>query len=385
MKSIYLGESFLKKYDIIFSFLYYKQYKNSLFNDLPTTIDKSKFIGLPLISNGTIFHKINLKVKNRLFRRLLKSPLFIISNCGIYFFWNAIVFICFIKKTKPAIFHINNGGFPASEVCNQLAFLLKIFFPRVKVIYQVNSSPSTNSKIIVKIVDWTVKYFITHSESNRLKLLNIGINDVKLKFFPSFFDDEFYIDLKLIDYSKFNIVSVGYLEKRKGHIFLIESINHIKKFNKELYNNIHLHIVGSGEEYEYLSNYINLNKLETNVTLWGNRNDYLYFIKFCDVFVLPSISNEDLPLVLLSAMKYEKCIVSTNFAGMREILTHQYDCYLVEPHVEKLVAELCEALYFLLENPLVRAKYSEKIRLTYIRNFSKEKYFNNMKELYESE
>jgi glycosyltransferase involved in cell wall biosynthesis len=382
MKSIYLGKPFLNKFNILFSYLYHKQYKASLLKDLPASIDKSNFKWLPLISNATFFHKINLYIKNKFFQKLFKSPFYIISNCGFYFFWNAIVLIYFIKKTKPSIVHINNGGFPASEVCNQLAIILKLFFPSIKIIFQVNGYASKNSKYFAKIINWSVSYFITHSEFNRLRLLKIGMSDFKVKSFPSFFDDECPADLKILNSSKYNIATVGFLEKRKGHIYLIQALNKIKIFNFDLYNMIHLHIIGSGEEYQNLLNYIEENNLHTKVTLWGMRSDYLYFIKFSDVFVLPSIYDEDLPLVLLSAMKYNKKIISTKLAGIGEILSNGVDALLVDIDLSNISYNLGIAIVESFTNYTLSHNLAINIKNTYDTIFSEKIYFNNLDNLY---
>jgi glycosyltransferase involved in cell wall biosynthesis len=382
MKSIYSGKLFLNKYNIFFAYLYHKQYKASLFKDLPTSIDKTKFKSLPLISNATFFHKINILIKNKFLRKLLKSPLYIISNCGIYFFWNTIVFIFFIKKNRPSIVHINNGGFPASEVCNQLAIVLKLLFPSIKIIYQINSSPSKNSTNFAKIINWSVNYFITHSESNRLKLLKIGMYDFKVKSFPSFFDDEFPADLKVLDSTKYNIVAVGFLEKRKGHIYLIQALNHIKFFNLDLFNKLHLHIIGSGEELQNLLKFIDENNLHTKVTLWGMRSDYLYFIKFSDIFVLPSIYDEDLPLVLLSAMKYNRKIITTKLAGIGEILTNGVDALLVDIDLSNISFNLCNGIVEAFVNDTLSHNLSINIKKTYDSIFNENIYFNNLDNLY---
>ena len=329
-----------------------------------------------------MYHRINLLTKNTLILRLIKLPLFIISNLGIYFIWNSFIFIFYIKNLKPTIVHINNGGFPASEVCNQLAIILKIFFPSVKIIYQVNSAPSTNSNIYVKKINGAVNYFITHSESNRSKLINIGMSAEKVKAFPSFFNDDFSDDLQLFDKSKFNIVSVGFLEKRKGHKLLIQALNHIKDLNSELYSQIHIHIIGSGEEYDNLVKCLMENKLESKVTLWGKRNDYLYFIKFCDVFVLPSIYDEDLPLVLLSAMKYSKKVISTKLAGIGEILNNRLDALLVDVTNNNISNNLGLAINEIYTNTELGKNLSVNIRKTYDLHFSELVYFNNINNLY---
>ena len=74
----------------------------------------------------------------------------------------------------------------------------------------------------------------------------------------------------------------------------------------------------------------------------------------CDIFCLPSITDyyddgrvrekEGIPVALMEAMKWGKPVVSTNHAGIPELV----DNYLVE---ENNVDELQQTLNFLLDNP----------------------------------
>ena len=382
MKSIYLGEKFINEYNIIFSYLYYPFYKKSLFNDLPINIDKSKFIGLVLFSNARLYHGINSIITNRFLRKITKIPFFLLSLSGIYVIWNSISFILFIYKHKPRIVHINNGGFPASEVCNQLAIVIKLFFPRIKVVYQVNSSPVKSSIALIKLMNKSVDYFVTHSNSNRLKLVEIGIIDKKICSFPSYFNDQFKEDLQLMKATKFNIVSVGFLEKRKGHYYLIGAINKLKEYNSLLFDNIQLHIIGSGNQYDILSKLIIDSNLQDKVTLWGSRSDYLYFINFADVFVLPSLYDEDLPLVLLSSMKCGKVIIASNIAGVGELLTNMEDSILIEPIIDNMSENLAFTLNNIFNDTGLQAKLKSNVLSTYNMRFSEDAYFNNLNSIF---
>lgn len=382
MKSIYLGEKFLNEYNIIFSYLYYPFYKKSLLNDLPIDIDKSKFIGLALFSNARLYHLINSIIKNRFLRKITKFPFFLMSLSGIYVIWNSISFILFIYKRKPRIVHINNGGFPASEVCNQLAIVIKLFFPSITVVYQVNSYPVKSSKALIKLMNKSVDYFVTHSKSNRLKLVEIGIIDKKICSFPSYFNDQFEEDLQLMKATKFNIVSVGFLEKRKGHYYLIGAINKLKDYNPLLFDNIQLHIIGSGNQYDILSKLIIDSNLQDKVTLWGSRSDYLYFINYADVFVLPSLYDEDLPLVLLSSMKCGKVIIASNIAGVGELLTNMEDSILIEPIIDNMSENLAFTLNNIFNDTSLQAKLKSNVLSTYNMRFSEDAYFKNLNSIF---
>lgn len=382
MKSIYLGEKFINEYSIVFSYPLYSYYSKALFRDLPENIDKSKFKGLPLLSNARIYNIINSFVKNSVIRKIAKIPFFLVSLSGFFILWNSILLLIFIYKNKPNILHINNGGFPASEVCNQLAILINLFFPKVKVIYQVNSYPGECSKIFTKLINKSVDYFVTHSISNSLKLGDLGISRHKISSFPSYFNDQFDKDLHLMKSNKFNVVSVGFLEKRKGHYYLISAINDLKCINPVLFDIIQLHIIGSGNQKDILTNLIIDYNLQDKVTLWGSRSDYLYFISFADVFVLPSLYDEDLPLVLLSAMKYGRAIIASKLAGVGEVLVNLEDSILIEPKIEFISQNLALSLDNIFMDTNLQVKLKSNVLSTYNKRFSEVAYFNNLNSLY---
>ncbi len=384
MRSIYLSPFFLDTYNIYFSYVFYPEYRKNLYADLPSNLDTSFVFGLPLFSNGRIFHIINVNFKNKIVKKVFKIPFYILSVIGIYLFWNFFVLLIFINIKKPDIVHINNGGFPASDACNHFVFLLSLF-PKIKLIYQVNSNPSKSNKYLIKIINSRVNYFLTHSKSNSSKLIEVGFSTNKVKSFYSYFHDNIIYENSKIknDFSThFNIVTVGFLEKRKGHSYLINSFQILKNIRNDIYKNTHLHIIGSGEQYDYLNGIIKEYNLKDNITLWGARKDYLDFIINSDVFVLSSITDEDLPLVLLSAMQNGKCILATKVAGINEVLKDGHNSILLEVDTASLALKFCNSIIELYENKSVRNFMANNVLEHFSNTFSAEVYFKNLNSLY---
>jgi|688.fasta_scaffold99976_3 glycosyltransferase involved in cell wall biosynthesis len=384
MRSIYLSPLFLDNYNIYFSYLYYPEYRKYLYADLPSDLGTNYVFGLPLLSNGRLYHNINVNFKNQFNKKILKIPFHLLSLTGLYFFWNFFVFLVFVLIKKPNIIHINNGGFPASDACNHFVFLLT-FFPEIKLVYQINSTPSKANKIFIKIINRRVDYFLTHSKFNSSLLIRLGFSRNKVKSFFSYFNDTSISNKNIFkeDFAScFNIVAVGFLEKRKGHSYLIKSFQILKKHRNDIYKKFHLHIIGSGEQYECLNELIQLHNLEDSISLWGARKDYIDFIIHSDVFVLSSISDEDMPLVLLSAMQYGKCILATKVAGINDVLKGGYNSILLDVDTATLASNLCKSLIELYENGSVRDFMSKNIKESFSKTFSAEVYFNNLNSLY---
>lgn len=388
MQSIYKNKYILNDFDITLSYSYYKDYELGLLRDSLNQKILAKFQPLFLISNSRVFFKIDKKFRNKTFRRLMKIPLFIIELTGIYALWNSFYFIIFLYFLKPNIVHINNGGYPAAEACNQLALVL-IFFPSIRVIYQVNNMPLIDKNILSRLKDnfiaKSVDIFLTHSKQNQKALIKRGFKESSVVSFPSYFNESIIptklTTLKLTDV-KFTLCMVGYISYRKGQLFLLKALSEIKSRNHPLIKNLHLNIIGDGEDVDIIKKYIDNNQLNEIVTLYGLRFDYLTFIQECDMYMMTSIENEDLPLVLLSAMENKKCIIATDFAGISDLLTHNIDAYLIKPDLKTISNDIADAIIYLYEHPEVRSKLSELVGKTYKENVSEEKYSYNLISLY---
>jgi glycosyltransferase involved in cell wall biosynthesis len=390
MQSIYKNPYILDEYDIVYSYSYFKDYKIGLKRDIETHNLKTIFKPLYLLTNGDIFNKINLKLNNKPLRRLIKLPFFLIEMTGLYAIWNIIYFFIYLLILKPDVVHINNGGYPAAKACNQLALILNLF-PSIKVIYQVNNKAIEKTNFISRNKDkWisrNISFFLTHSLENKIALIKRGFKETNVTNFPSYFNETILSsNLKPIDIRKgrFTLSMVGFLSFRKGQLFLLEALLEIKRLDYSVYCDIQLNFVGDGENKFILEDFIKKNNLTENVKLWGNRPDYIQFIKECDLYMLTSVEGEDLPLVLLTAMQYNRCIIASDFAGISEMLTHQFDAFLVKPNLSTIARDIANAIIYLYKNPEIRDAFSKNVAQTFIENLGEEKYAKNLLKLYNS-
>ncbi len=390
MQSIYKNKSILDKFDITFSYSYFKDYKDGLMRDCKNQVTRAKFQPLYLLTNGDIFNKINLRLSNKWLRRMFKIPFHLLELTGIYALYNSIYLFLLLLNAKPEIVHINNGGYPAASACNLLALVLN-FYPSIRVVYQVNNKAVVKAGFWGRLKDkWirkSVDLFLTHSKQNREALVQRGFNGQTVKTIPSYFNESI-IDSKLsvneITKRRFTLCMVGFLSHRKGQLYLLKALTEIRKRNHPLIENIQVNFVGDGEERFTLMKYIEEHSLNDIVTLWGGRSDYIHFIQECDVYMMTSVEGEDLPLVLLSAMQSKRCIIASDFAGISDLLTHQYDAFLVNPNLDTIASDIADGIIYLYEHSEVRKTLSENVEHTFNEKLGEEKYARNLMEMYTS-
>lgn len=112
-----------------------------------------------------------------------------------------------------------------------------------------------------------------------------------------------------------NIISVGRLVPAKGYDILLRAVKRLKDEG----NNLHLTILGEGEQRVELETFIRENKLEDTISLPGFvKNPYPYIAQ-SDLFICSSRS-EGYSLVIAEALVLGVPVVSTDCSGPRELL-----------------------------------------------------------------
>jgi len=170
------------------------------------------------------------------------------------------------------------------------------------------------------------------------------------------------------------LLSVSRLHKQKGLEYLIESLKNILVQD----NNVHLVIVGEGEERARLEALVKQLNLEKFVTFTGfvDEKEKHALIKGCDVFCMPSIQ-EGLPIALFDPMYYSKPIVVTNVSGVFEVLGEEYE-YTVGKANSQL---LSMAISKLLLNDNERQRIGDNINMR-LRNFLTDRIIAEYEKLY---
>jgi len=254
---------------------------------------------------------------------------------------------------------IINGGYPAAESCRTAAIVgKKLGFKNI--LFTVLSTPQEYSKIKViqflekhydKKVFNSVNYFIGNCELTKndlykkhnfelknLKTIYTGIRVREdIKKVTRLQNDIISLEKK---HDEIWIGTVGYLSDKKGHKFLIESLNYLNPEKLKL----HCLIVGDGPNLQNLLNLTKDTGLENHVIITGK---YPYLIddiySFIDIFVFPSLQ-EGLPYTISEAMMFKLPIISTDVGGIPEQIQNDVNGILIEPKKSKEIANALEKL-----------------------------------------
>lgn len=164
------------------------------------------------------------------------------------------------------------------------------------------------------------------------------------------------------------LLSVGYLEARKGHVYVLQAIKTLRAQGID----VRYVIVGNGSQQHFLENLVRELEIEDAVSFEGYKphTEVWAYFSACDIFVLPSW-NEAFGVVYLEALSYGKPIIGCEGEGGPEDLHALGDCIeLVKP---RDTASLVEALKRLIHNPTRRLEMGELGRQIVQAHFTWEK------------
>ncbi len=165
-----------------------------------------------------------------------------------------------------------------------------------------------------------------------------------------------------LNQDSFKIVFVGRLIHRKGLDVLL---NAIAKMNGNR-NNVTLSIIGSGPEQEKYQQQADTLNIRNKVFFLGEKSNPFPYIKYGDIFVMPSRS-EGFPNVLLEAMALKKPVISSDCeSGPNEILNDKNG--ILFPVGDS--ALLKQAIEEFLDYPNLKKEYAEKAYQTVISKFN---------------
>lgn len=196
-------------------------------------------------------------------------------------------------------------------ITNELAF------PSLQ--YSYKGFQSNFNKTLIRWLYKQSDMIIGNSIGNYRDLIdNFEVPSQKTRVVHNPIDLEYIKNIEAIDTffdtQKFNIITLGRLEKGKNHVMLIEAIN---KLQNPL---VRLYIYGVGDVQEELEQLIKKLNVCDQVFLMGfDPNPYKY-LKAADLFIFGS-NHEGFPNVLLEAMACGLPILTTNCqSGPSEIM-----------------------------------------------------------------
>lgn len=187
------------------------------------------------------------------------------------------------------------------------------------------------------------------------------------------------VDLNLFPYrtpnlhDSQNIISIGRLVEKKGHHILMQAFEKIRdKFPKAT-----LTIIGGGELEGYLKSLATQLNLGTSFRLLNHvpKSQIPKLMGQADLFCAPSLTSsigdvEGIPNTIKEAMATGIPVLTTNHAGIPEIITNNQDGILVR---ENDVEHLAQALEFMLLNRHLWESYTISARQKVEQNFDQKK------------
>ena len=119
-------------------------------------------------------------------------------------------------------------------------------------------------------------------------------------------------------------------------------------------------------------------KLGNNVYFEGwVSNPQKFFIQ-ADIGVFPSLWQEPFGLSGIEAMSFEIPVVGFNVGGTSEWLKDEFNGFLIP---ERDTCKMAEKIDLLIEKPELRLKLGQNARQYVIKEFDKNKFLDNFKEL----
>jgi len=228
-----------------------------------------------------------------------------------------------LRKNKPDIFILH--------LVTSLPLLLNYFFNfESKIILRISGLPRLNifRKLFWKIVLKKVDTITTPTNATKMFLKKVlNKDEIYLLRDPIIFVKEINNKQKIFKNDKLenNIyVSIGRLTKQKNFLFLLKCFKKIVDKNK----NTQLYILGNGEDYYMLEDYIKKNNLEKNIFLEGYKKNIYQYLYNAKAFILSSLW-EDPGFVLIEASYSNTTIISSDCEnGPKEILNENKNGFL---------------------------------------------------------
>jgi glycosyltransferase involved in cell wall biosynthesis len=162
------------------------------------------------------------------------------------------------------------------------------------------------------------------------------------------------------------ILSVGRLVEKKGFQELFEALLLVKKRGERF----HCVIYGDGPLREKLEDWIDGHGMNNEILLCGDRTqqELIGIFQSATLFILTPVRTEDgdrdgIPNVLLEAMAAGLPIVTTAVAGIPELVDHDQNGLLYQPHdVEGISSGIIELLHNVKKRELLGRAASRKVR-----------------------
>lgn len=178
--------------------------------------------------------------------------------------------------------------------------------------------------------------YITLTEFNKQKLLNLVRDESKIYVKPNFVEKRNQSERRLEDY----FVYIGRLDNIKGINFLVESW-------KEIDNHIKLYIIGTGPEEEELKKIIAENNLN-NIILLGlmEREDAFKVIEKSRAIIVPSKWYEGFPMTIAESFSLGVPVVGSKLGNIESIVDDGNNGLLFDKNNKESLKQVISRVFY---------------------------------------
>lgn len=385
------SKSFRKKFELSFCFVNRREYKDE-FQKRVSFLPKQYPVNFHLFVDP--FQRLYLRQVRLI--KFLFFPLRLLGNVFFSFIFLLILYKQF-KNVRPDYLHINNGGYPGALTARVAAIAGKLAGIK-NIIFIVNNLAVPYGKSL-RLLDWpidlmvskSVSVFVTGSEfaANRLrdilrlprkKVINIFNGIAPRPLSESRMQTLCRLNLEL-KAKPILVGTVALMIPRKGHIYLLEAILSLVRKEKIFEGEVLFLLEGSGPAKHILESFVSSNKLENFVRFIGHEKNVFNFMAILDFFVLPSISDEDFPNVILEAMSFGLPVISTRLAGIPDQIDDHINGLIVSPRDSE---QLANAILTLIKNKKKRETMAKSASVKFVNKFMADHAISSYIELYDS-
>lgn len=263
---------------------------------------------------------------------------------------------------------VNNGGYPGGDLC--IAAVIASKMARLSPLLIIHNLPAEYrykriEKILDYIVDRSAEIVSVSEKSARELSTHRNISQSVSVIYNGISKQRISQSDRLVSCDGDNpiVLMIANLEERKGHYYLFNALS-------KMTFPIDLILIGDGTPDE-------VEEIQTLISEFDNGDvefhQYVdtvgeYYAK-ADLFVLPSVRNESLPMTIIEAFSYGLPVVASDVGGIRELIEHRANGMLVEPGNSDTLSDAIN--YVLKEN--IKDGMSLKAQRTYTDNFTIER------------
>ena len=368
-------KSIRKEFEISFAFRGTENYEIGLKGKIDPGIEifKLAIIDPDYLRKTRFFRRIKWELLHKAISRLSRLPIFILDIWCI---------TGLLKRIKPDLLHINNGGYPGALSCRAAVFSARIVGIESIVMVVNNIAVDYHSmrrrlqKPVDKFIAGNVSVFVTASKfagERLVKVLNVDPAKARQNWngvaVPNFRQVNAPKVSGALNFpvASFAVGMIAHMVPRKGHTVAIESLAHLVSTNSLKQGDVALVLEGTGPLENELRDFVARMNLTDFVFFLGELENPFELIEYIDVMLLTSISNEDLPNVISEAMAFGKPIVASDLSGIPEQVIPGKNGILCSPGD---IEAFSQSLNYLRVNPSLRIKYGEKSRDIYQKRFT---------------